>query len=455
MSEEPKASPPAPTNKPASPATGTGGSLFAGPFLPTWVILLSLLLLFIILGAIVGGIRSYLRKGPEGGTAEVTVEKVLTFASPLPLPPQPLLEAGGEPVEAAIPTAVTVGDLTWPVVAAPIQGGKWPIPEKEEEAVWLYGTVVNYIIGIPYDEATAERLAGLDPSDLITLTLNNGHQLVFGMPQSRRIEMDEVGPLAQDHPGLTLALLLEAESERRLIVQARYLPDLIGASATQRVDDVEVTFVALDSPEEELDVEGRPLVVIYRLHNGNEAALDPAYFDLRLQDGEGRYYLLNPQVTARSTATETALIQPGETVTLTAGYLVLRDAPPPLTWLFRLDPVRSPELRFDLPYRPLPPEPARPRVELLSAFVDGQRHLIVVNGVVHNDGEAAMTVSMEDIHLTSSKGEGTLHAANPLLPWTIGGGDEQRFELQFARPEDVSSVLVEILGFTFQLNGLP
>ena len=445
MSEEPTPSP-APKPRP------DGGRLVP----PTWVWLLLMVAAVIVLGVLLGVVIDKFRPRPEGGQAEVTVEKVFTFTSPLPLPQQPLLEEAGQPLDTAIPTAVTVGDLTVPVVAVPTRDGKWPLPQGEDEAVWLYGTLINYVIGLPYSEETAATLKALGPGDLITLTLNNGHRLVFGSPQSRRIPSDETAPLAQTHPGLTLALLLDRESSERLIVQARHLPEATTTSTTQRLDDLEVSLVTVTVRDEESEaLGGRPLLITYRLHNGSAASLDPSYFDLRLQDGEGRIFLVNPQVEALAGETTPTLVQPGETVTLTTGYLIPRETLPPLTWLFRPDPTREQSLRFDLPYHPLPPEPARPRVELLDAFIDGGRNLIVVNGVVHNDGEETLTVSLENIHLTSSQGESTLHSASPMLPWSIAGGQEQRFELQFSRPQDVSSVLVDILGFTFQLNGLP
>ena len=447
MSEESPSTP-----KAAPPPTPPGPA----PALPSWALLLILLAFLVLLGVGVGSLLTKLRTRPTGGTAEATVEKVYTFESPLPLPQEPLLQEEGEPLDATFPTAITVRGTTFPVVATPTRGGKWPVPEEGEEAVWLYGTIINYVIGLPYSETTAELLGSLGSGETLTLTLNNGRQLLFGAPQSRRIPADETAPLAQDHPGLTLALLLERESDQRLIVQARYLPEATTTAGEQAIGDLKVAFLSMETRDEKADeLGGRPILVHYRVHNGGEASLDPAYFDLRLQDGEGRIFLLNPQVTAMITTANPTLIQPGETVTLTAGFLVPRETPPPLTWLFRPDPARSTEVRFDLPYHPLPPEPARPRVELTSAFVDGPRNLIVINGIVHNDGGSPLTVTLDDLQLTSSKGESALHSASPLLPWTIPGGDEQRFELQFARPEGVSSVLLDLLGFTFQLNGLP
>jgi hypothetical protein len=44
--------------------------------------------------------------------------------------------------------------------------------------------------------------------------------------------------------------------------------------------------------------------------------------------------------------------------------------------------------------------------------------------------------------------------AAPPFPWTIAPEDSRIVELQFARPE-ASSCAVDILGFTFEISGLP
>jgi len=41
------------------------------------------------------------------------------------------------------------------------------------------------------------------------------------------------------------------------------------------------------------------------------------------------------------------------------------------------------------------------------------------------------------------------------LPWSLPAGGQQLFELQFVRPTDVDSVLLDVWGFTFQIEGLP
>ena len=78
-------------------------------------------------------------------------------------------------------------------------------------------------------------LAGLESNDTITLTLDNGTALVFGAPQAQRIAADDLKPMAQDKPGLTV-VVLGSDQASRLTVQARYLPEESIFSDEQRVD---------------------------------------------------------------------------------------------------------------------------------------------------------------------------------------------------------------------------
>lgn len=93
-------------------------------------------------------------------------------------------------------------------------------------------------------------------------------------------------------------------------------------------------------------------------------------------------------------------------------------------------------------------------MELYEAFLDGTRDVIVVSGTIYNDGESDLRVAPEAVEMTSGEGRSSLEIETPLLPWTIPPDDFQDFELQFSLPEDVDSVLLNILGFSFEIEGL-
>jgi hypothetical protein len=62
-------------------------------------------------------------------------------------------------------------------------------------------------------------------------------------------------------------------------------------------------------------------------------------------------------------------------------------------------------------------------------------------------------VEVRDIILSSSAGMGELIMDAPPLPWTIEPGQTRVIELQFETP-DASSVLLTLLGHSFEISGL-
>jgi hypothetical protein len=429
-------------------------------FPPTWTILVLLLGVVVVAAVALGVLRqTWLAPQPEGDAGSLSVEKLSTFESPPEIPANvQILQENGTPLSPALPDLLMVGGVGYDVIPVPLESGRWPVPvDSGDVATWVYGTVVNYVIGLPYTTTTESRLASLDPSARITLTLNTGTSLVFGAPQARRYAADNVEPLSQSQPGLTLVLLGSQEKAAdRLVVQARYLPE---ASPTeggpQKIDGLNVR--VLDAVVVNESADGQAFVVEYEVTSLSAGPLPTDLFDLVLVDGDGQRFSTNPTISQQGqNGSLPAQIAAGETVRASAGYRILRDTSPPLTWVFRADPASGETARFSLPYEAPLPGPPQPQVSLADAFVDEGRDVIVINGVVRNTGESPLTVAPSEVKLSSSAGEADLIVATPSLPWEVAPGEERSVELQFVRPPaEVDSVLLDILGFTFQLDGLP
>ncbi len=447
-SETPKAPSPAPA--PVRPRTD------APAFPPTWAVLLMVLGFLIFIAAGVGALLTNRREHTTGGAEPLTIGKLLTFTSPPTLPADlVIMQENGHVLPIALPTELEMAKQTFPVIPVTLDEGRLPLPsEGQEVLVWVYGTVVNYVVGVPHSTTPASLLPGLTSSDRISLTLDNGTQLIFGSPQVQRLPIDDTTPLAQNRPGLTLMLLGGEESDR-LIVQAHYLPEAgTTLGGAQQIGGLRVTVLGSDALPDA--GEGRGFVVEFQVTNESAAPVDTAAFDLALEDGAGQRYLVNAEVSTLGDAGPLpGTIAAGAMVAGSAGYRVPDDLQPPLVWVFRADPTSAQNLRFSLAYQPPLPSPAQPQVTLTSAFMDETRNVIVINCTVWNSGESPLAVTLDNVKLTSGAGAAELRAATPPLPWTIPGGEQQDFEVQFSRPGDAESVLLDIWGFTFEIEGLP
>ncbi len=450
----------------AQPAAATGQTESASQederrgriYPPTWAILLIVLGGCIIVTVAIGSVLSLRDSGPTGGAESVTVTKLTTFISPPTIPADlTVIQEDGTPLRTVAPTRLNVAGTIFPVTTVLPEQGRWPLPvEQSGLALWMHGTLINYVIGLPYAASTESLLGGLTAGDQITLTLENGTRLAFGSPQPRRVDPGDVSPMAQDKPGLTL-MILGTESPSRLVVKARYLPEDTLPAGEQEADGltVEIRSAHIVEGVTPSEIDSWFFVVEYQITNTTPTDADPTFFDMRLEDGRGQSYGLSNEATRRGEYGElSAPVQAGTTVNGSAGYVIPRDVRSPLVWIFRADATSTDSIRFVTDFEPPAPAPAQPDVELYEAFLDANRDVIVVSGTVYNDGESGLTVSPDGIALTSSVGEGTLVATSPPLPWSVPADDYQDFELQFAAPEGAGSVLLNVLGFAFEIEGI-
>ena len=425
---------------------------------PTWAILLIVLGAFTIIGVGVSGVLSLQRNRPTGGADAVSVTKLTTFLSPPEIPAElTVLQEDNTLLETIVPTQLSVAGTSFPVVAVLPEQGRWPLPtEQQELAMWMYGTVINYVVGLPYASTTESLLSGLSTADRITLTLKNGTQLAFGSPQAKRVDSGDTAPMSQDRPGLTL-MVLGGDQPARLIVSARYLPEAVLPAAEKNADGLTVRVVSSGlvenaSPD---SADSWTFVVEYQITNTLASAVDPTYFDMVLEDAAGQRYVLNEPATVLGDAGRlTAPVGAGDSVRGSAGYVIPRTISAPLVWRFRADPTSADQASMVLDFEPPKPGPAEPDVELHEVFLDADRDVIVISGTVYNDGESDLRVATEAVEVTSGSGRSNLEISTPLLPWTIPPDDYRDFELQFTVPESGDSVLLNVLGFTFEIEGL-
>ncbi len=371
------------------------------------------------------------------------------------------------------PTSLAMKGLEFRVLPYVVQeDGEWRYPAGQSgTAVWIYGTIINYVFGIEHTEANEAMLDSLAAGSAITMTTTSNRVYRFGF--AGREEVVSPGPdlLAQTQPGLTL-ITLGGKGDTHLVVYADYLlpdegletggtagPSVSVGEATQlgeiRLTVLETAYV-YDHPD---TPEGWAFFQVdYQLENLSQETLDPNRFRMELQDGAGNIYSLNLPASQAGTFGYLMLTIPPNTVAMgTAGYLV--PAPlqgPKLSWAFsRLDtPERVIKVLID--FQP-PAETVDPAllaaVSLAGAELSGDRTLLTVWGVVVNNGEENLIVTLDDVTLRGADDLIALRAADPALPWTVQSGAAFSFRLAFQRPSSPAATF-QVLNQPFEISGL-
>jgi len=366
---------------------------------------------------------------------------------------------------------MTVSGEPLPVTPVLSEQAGWTYPaDGSGSAMWICGTVVNYVLGLEPTPDNETLLTNLRPGDEIKLHLSNGVVLFFRFVERRETAANEEGVFEQFRPRLTL--ILETEAGGWQVATADYVAETEPVQPPQpgtqvqpgqpvRVGDAQVT---VSRGHAESGGEGQPAETMYYLvefsvENVGAAPLNADNFAMQLQDGVGNQYLLSP---AASSAGEhvslSGEIAPGATVQGTAGYVVPKTlAGPTLTWTFNPRPGSELRASVSIPYEGegggAEPAPGQAEVRITDAFLNSAGDTLIIEGEVSNVGDSTLTVELNDISLTSSSGIGELRVAAPPLPWTVEPGQTQIIELQYRRPE-ASTALLALLGYSFEIQGL-
>jgi hypothetical protein len=121
---------------------------------------------------------------------------------------------------ALVPKKLYVRDRTFEITPVAVQRGKWPVG-SDKNATWVFGTLVNYLIGLPNNSEYEDLLQALSEADQIALEMSDGQLVEFKFDAQQLVSPDNEEIFAQHHPGLTL-LLLGDDGAQRLVVTANY-----------------------------------------------------------------------------------------------------------------------------------------------------------------------------------------------------------------------------------------
>jgi hypothetical protein len=374
---------------------------------------------------------------------------------------------------AARPVSMTIKGVLFNIEPVNVSDGRWQLARAgADSAEWIYGTVVNYVVGVyPTDETTAlaDDLAEGDP---IGLKMSNGAQFNFRMSGRQRVPADAVSNLfQQSRPGITIVLLGEGGADRLVITglyDAEQEPQTVGeAGLTSVGTPVQIGVWRVTVLSGRLVTNGageNPQQAFYFVDFTVEyLGADPISadtFDLKLIDGVRAEYIIDREVSSRGAYNPPGgLIAPRNPTSFTAGYKVSASIPgPSLTWVFKPTPDADPPARFEVPIVK-PTSTPEPRTQIAvvnccTAILNEDQTQIILSGGVGNPTQQTVTISQVDISLnTPDNVFSDLRTAEPPLPWVIEPSTTMAFRLEFTRPPGFTAVF-RIVNQQFELSGL-
>jgi hypothetical protein len=430
----------------------------------------------------------FLRQGGEEENATTPTRTAeVAVATREPPPPTvespitiPIVSSTDVRVPLNYPERLAVGDTLLSVQPVKAPPGSWPpAPATVDTVNWVYGTVVNYIMGLSPAQRNLDLVTRLAPGDTLSLYTSTGVILHFTVSEVTVGGAEDPALFDQISPRLTLAVLTD-DPTQRVAVSAAYRDDesqdielftsaaigLIGTPVVQ--GPVRVT--VLDVYQATAEETGLPysmgyLLMDVQVENIGDETLDPNLFWTFVMDAANKRYPVT--VMAEQYANYGSPVDPlapGETVIGSIGFLVPENPEGEVRWVFNPQPgskfwVVVP-LSYDLPAPPATAEPApKPgfvvvTIETDDIFVNREDNLLDIVLRVQNTSTGVVVINREDVSLSTwTEGEISLVAPAPQLPWQIEPGELRLFQLQYRLPTE-DTALLSVKGYTFSIENL-
>lgn len=389
-------------------------------------------------------------------------------------PSTPVLLAGSTgsvPLTLTAPSVIEIKSRKFEVIPVEVAKGAWPFQRGtlgDDKAVWVFGTLINYIIGLEASPGNTTLLQDLTEVDVIKMTTYSGRAVSFRYSGRQWVTVDKTDVFRQMRPGLTLVLLGETGNDR-LVVSASYLVEgeatPVGSALAKVGALVDVAGARVSAISGRLikDVAGLPVgnayyQVDFSVTATGPGVLDASLFQMELSDVSGKRYALSvPASQAGSYGLPGGQLLPNITLTATAGFVVPDDLPGAnVIWIFSPRVGDAAPARFQLAVAgPLPtPDPR----SLVAVQVTGARYSndtaeIIVSGGVGNTSKEPVTVSLSDVSLQAGSSLVQVTVTEPSLPWVLQPGQNLAFTVRFARPP-AGTALFRMLQSSFELSGL-
>ena len=378
---------------------------------------------------------------------------------------------GSVPLTQTAPSTLEIKGRTFQVIPVEVAKGTWPYQRdslRGDKAAWVYGTLINYVVGLEANSNNTSLLQSLTEADAVKMTTLSGRIVTFRYSGRQWVTVDKTDVFRQVRPGMTLVLLGE-KGDQRLVVSASYLAEAEpspGKSASAQIG------AAVELPGARVKaLSGKPIKNVPGLPPGNAyyqvdfsvtstgaSPLDASLFQMELIDASGKRYAVSiPASQGGSYGPPGGQLLPGLTLTATAGFVV-PDALPGanVLWTFNPEASGASPARFQLPVAGPPPTPdanALVKVQVTQARYSPDGQEIIISGGLGNTAQKAVTLSLADLSLQSGSTLIQVNSTEPPLPWVIQPGQNLAFVVRFARPP-AGTAIMRVLQSSFELDGL-
>lgn len=369
-------------------------------------------------------------------------------------------------VSLAAPVALDMGGRSYQVQPQIVTvDGVWaPAISGEQTAVWIHGTVINYVLGLSDTAANRSVLESLAPGDEIVLRGRSGTVYTFAFNSRRTVPATSRDIFAQNSPGITL-VLIGARGQERLVAQGRYVvaettssedPNVVELGETAQINGLQLTVTGASHLFERPEVPAgfAFYLVDFELQNVGNSVVETGNLRLILADHMGNQYALNP--TASQTGNYLPVggpLIPGQTTQATAGYQIPAGLnSPALRWIVTRQDTGG-QAQVNIPFRGTAELGQQAVVNLQHAEVSLDGTSLFLLGQVTNLADQPLVVQEANVTLTSDGSFYLILSTNPGFPWIVSPGQTTEFSLTFQRPSGSTAVFT-LLNQPFELTGL-
>ena len=359
-------------------------------------------------------------------------------------------------------------DFTVRAQAIPADGAWVPLVQGEGTAIWVYGSVVNYVIGIPYSRANQNLLEQLTLGEDIVLMTRGEREFVFSFNNRRQVPATNRDIFAQSVPGITLVLLGDTNlGEERLVVQGTYV---VPEPDSSRADNVFEIGEPAQLESAQITVNGatylpdRPeappgfafFLVDYQIQNTGLTALDTSQLQMSLLDSLGNTYALNAQASQLGNYPPlSGFLNSGQLASVTIGYQIpVGLISPNLNWNV-LQNNTGAQIQVTIPFVAGGGGEQGTIISLDTVNISQDLTSLNLSGSVVNGGTQPLVIGEQNISLRTNDGSVyLLLATNPAFPWSISPGQTVQFSVSFQRPSTANNAIFSVLNQQFELSNL-